>query len=227
MLLPLLKELGQGAKILDIGSLHFRMIHQAKKIKPMGLQFYAIDYMQPDELPEDIVFKKVDLNEEPIPFEQDTFDLVLAVHIIEHLKDPLHFFQECLRVLKPGGKIYLETPSERSLLLPGMPFQFDHFYSLSYFDDPTHQSRPWSPQALFRLTKLYGCTPIKAVYQFTWLHRLLFPFVFPLALLLRSGRLLQHIVWNSFGFTATLIAQKPLHLSGSPEFHYYLPKCRV
>lgn len=217
-------SLEEQGSVLDVGCLNFRITKMGEKLRPGKLRYFGVDYVDPDSMPEGFIFKKADLNHESLPFEDDSFDLVLAIHVLEHIKDPIAFFSECIRVCKPGGKIYFETPSERSLLLPGMPFQHDLFYSLSFFDDPTHTSRPWSPQSLYRLTKLFGCNPLKVRYMFTWLHRLALPFILPLALIIRNGRLLQHIVWNAVGWTSCLIAEKPLHIKGAPQFKYYIPR---
>lgn len=50
-----------------------------------------------------------DLNED-WPFKDNTYDSIVAIHIIEHLKDLLHFMNEAHRVLKAGGTLYIETP---------------------------------------------------------------------------------------------------------------------
>jgi predicted SAM-dependent methyltransferase len=49
-----------------------------------------------------------DLNED-WPFDDESFDELLAMHVIEHLQDGVHFLNECWRLLKPGGTIHLET----------------------------------------------------------------------------------------------------------------------
>jgi 2-polyprenyl-3-methyl-5-hydroxy-6-metoxy-1,4-benzoquinol methylase len=45
-----------------------------------------------------------------LPFVSDTFDVVLASEIVEHLWDPNSFFDEAFRVLKKGGKLIISTP---------------------------------------------------------------------------------------------------------------------
>lgn len=65
-----------------------------------------------------------DLNK-PYPFEDNTFDAILSLHIVEHLKDMIHYMDECWRVLKEGGEMYLETP------LAGANTELE-------FADPTH-----------------------------------------------------------------------------------------
>lgn len=82
---------------------------------------------------------------------------MVANHVLEHVPDPIALVMECVRVCRPGGRVYLEAPPERSLWLPGVPFRHDLFCSFSYYDDPTHNSRPWTPQSLYRLARYLGC----------------------------------------------------------------------
>ena len=42
--------------------------------------------------------------------ENDSFDVALMMHVIEHVPDPVEIFRDVFRVLKPGGVFVLETP---------------------------------------------------------------------------------------------------------------------
>jgi SAM-dependent methyltransferase len=48
-------------------------------------------------------------------FPDESFDMVSARHLIEHLPDPNRFMAEIARILKPGGYLYIRTPSSRAL----------------------------------------------------------------------------------------------------------------
>jgi SAM-dependent methyltransferase len=61
-----------------------------------------------------------------------TYDLVIMSHVIEHLKKPEVVAAQLCRKLKPGGHLYLEFPSLRSLSLPSMEG------TMQFCDDPTH-----------------------------------------------------------------------------------------
>ncbi len=50
-----------------------------------------------------------------IPFENGTFDLVIANHVLEHVLDDLKALAEIHRVLKPGGHAILQTPYSAKL----------------------------------------------------------------------------------------------------------------
>jgi len=65
-----------------------------------------------------------DLNVTPYPFEENSFDIVIAEHVIEHLDDVIKTLEEIHRILKPGGRFYMEVP---------------HYSSNNHFTDPTHK----------------------------------------------------------------------------------------
>ncbi|MFL6038116.1 MAG: class I SAM-dependent methyltransferase [Gaiellaceae bacterium] len=64
------------------------------------------DYRRGDELVYLDVRKR-------FPLPDASFDLVFSEHVIEHLTyaDGQHCLRECLRVLRPGGRIRIATPS--------------------------------------------------------------------------------------------------------------------
>jgi predicted SAM-dependent methyltransferase len=49
---------------------------------------------------------------EPLPFEDESFDVVYHSHVIEHLRreDVIRFLRECCRVLRPGGILRVAIP---------------------------------------------------------------------------------------------------------------------
>jgi SAM-dependent methyltransferase len=51
-----------------------------------------------------------DLNLLPWHIAENSFDEVIGLHVVEHLNSLINFMNECHRVLKPGGSLYLETP---------------------------------------------------------------------------------------------------------------------
>lgn len=47
-----------------------------------------------------------------LPFKDDYFDSAVSVSVLEHTSDPVLYLQEILRVVKPGGKLYLAFPNK-------------------------------------------------------------------------------------------------------------------
>jgi len=48
---------------------------------------------------------------EQLPYDDDTFDLVTALDVVEHLDDDLAGLREMGRVLRPGGRVLLFVPT--------------------------------------------------------------------------------------------------------------------
>lgn len=48
------------------------------------------------------------LNDTPLPFEDNQFDFSFASHILEHIKEPVEFLKEVVRISRSG---YIEVPS--------------------------------------------------------------------------------------------------------------------
>ena len=89
-------------------------------------------------------------------FPDNHFDLVTAVHLIEHLDDPKAFVKEIYRILKPNGRLMLKTPNADAL--------GRRYFGADWFpnDIPRHLVM-FEPKTLKRLVTSEGFT----VDQFT------------------------------------------------------------
>lgn len=72
-----------------------------------------------------------DLTKFPYPFKNESVDAIFSSHFVEHLDgtERIKFFNECYRILKPGGKMRLLHP---------------YYKSVRAVQDPTHK---WPPIA--------------------------------------------------------------------------------
>lgn len=60
----------------------------------------------------DITLKAANGERDPWPYQDNSFDLVTGMEILEHLAlDPYFFYTEAARVLKPGGHLLITTPN--------------------------------------------------------------------------------------------------------------------
>jgi ubiquinone/menaquinone biosynthesis C-methylase UbiE len=158
-----------GKQILDIGAgmgfmaqLLGRHIHDRGGIPSESIT--ACDLYPEYFSYKEIICKKVEFINE-LPFGDGSFDIVYAVEVIEHLKDPYGFIQEMFRVVRPGGKVIITTPniltlaSRFSYLLAGF---FELFGPLSFDkEDVRHQwghIMPLSAYYLNHAMRTCGCT---------------------------------------------------------------------
>jgi SAM-dependent methyltransferase len=79
-----------------------------------------------------------DLNELPWPWEDESFDHIVASAVLEHLRiDLVQSLDECWRILRPGGSLRCKVPywkADRSYSDPTHHWQFT--LSTFHFFDP-------------------------------------------------------------------------------------------
>jgi SAM-dependent methyltransferase len=57
----------------------------------------------------------VKLDIQHVPFDKDTFDVVICNHVLEHVPDDRQAMREIYRILKPGGFAILQVPMDPGL----------------------------------------------------------------------------------------------------------------
>jgi len=131
----------KGDKLLDIGCGRGDF---TKGFKDLGLDVTGIDREQGDsEFLRGIdVRLQDDLENNPFPFKDGSFDVVFFKSVIEHIRNPDNFMKETLRVLKPGGRVITMTPDWQSQMF-------------IFYDDPTHV-HPYTAAGLKDLFLMYG-----------------------------------------------------------------------
>lgn len=122
----LASEERKDIKILDVGAGHGAF---SKKLYEMGYEVEACDLFPEIFYYDKITCKKADLTQ-PLPYEDNQFEAIIAIEVMEHILDHEVFFREVKRILKPGGKLYISTPNILSLksrmrfLLSGFYYSF-------------------------------------------------------------------------------------------------------
>lgn len=92
-----------------------------------------------------------DIENEALPFENNTFDVIFSKSFIEHLYYPERYLKEAYRVLKPGGILITLVPD------------WEANYKI-YFDDFTHRT-PFTKVSLCDAYQMFGFEDSK-VYKF-------------------------------------------------------------
>jgi 2-polyprenyl-3-methyl-5-hydroxy-6-metoxy-1,4-benzoquinol methylase len=63
--------------------------------------------------------------------ENGAFDLVILVHVIEHLRSPAAALKKIHGMLRPGGHLHVECPNLAGHSAPGKQFHFAHIYNFT------------------------------------------------------------------------------------------------
>jgi ubiquinone/menaquinone biosynthesis C-methylase UbiE len=113
-----------SGKLLEVGTSHF--IPLALKDLNIPVDITVTDFnldKEPlgkltcslNEKFTEVNVARLNIEEQPLPFENETFDVVILCEVIEHMEvDPMFMLSEINRVTKQGGKLILTTPNATS-----------------------------------------------------------------------------------------------------------------
>ena len=204
-----LKTLGKytdkkDLKILDVGSgSHSSTI--TKKWLP-NCHYTGVDRdVSYDNTEEDVQnmdeFFQLDLTEldySKIP--DDTYDIIIMSHVIEHLYNGDKVLPLLCKKLKKGGLFYIEFPCEASASFPSKK------ETLNFFDDNTHV-RIWSIKEVANIFMSEGFNVKMAGKNRSWINIALMPIKIPLQLIAK-GYVRGGVYWDWYGFADYLVAEK-------------------
>ena len=153
-------------RFLEIGSgkgTHLRIFSSI-----LNGEFYGAD-VEPHKVENCTVFA-VDLENDPLSFDDNYFDVIFSKSVIEHVRNTENFLSEAKRVLKPGGILVIMTPDWQS--------QMKCFY-----DDPTHV-KPFTKHSMsavlsmkeFREIRIQDFMQLPSTWKFPtlrWLYMLI------------------------------------------------------
>ena len=132
-------------------------------------------------------------------------DAITCMHLIEHLHSLASLLAEAARLLKPGGRIYFETPHPKTLTLPSPGGTAAGTFTMNFFDDLTHV-RPVALGALAQQVRGAGLEVAASGTSRNWL----FAAAWPLFLLLPPSRQKFTARAHWLGWSACLAARRPL-----------------
>lgn len=113
----------RGQKLLEPGCGRGEFLDAFRNL---GMECYGLD-LSPSagEFLNNIEVKQANIEKEPMPFEDNFFDVVYSKSLMEHLRHPDTYLKEVYRILKPGGTVLC--------LIPDWEANYK-----TYFDDYTH-----------------------------------------------------------------------------------------
>jgi ubiquinone/menaquinone biosynthesis C-methylase UbiE len=142
-------EMKHQSKMLEIGCGRGEML---QNFKELGLKVQGIDLSpKAPEFQKDIDIKVGNVEEENLPYEDNSFDIIYSKSVLEHFYYPERYIKEAYRVLKPNGLILTLVPD------------WESNYKI-YFDDYTHRT-PFTTISLNDILKIHNFKDVH-VYKF-------------------------------------------------------------
>ena len=133
-------SLKKESRILEMGCGRGEFLNEFTKLGMNGfgidLSNFAKDYCDNAEI------KVVDISKDPVPYPDNSFDIVFSKSFIEHFYYPEEIFKEAYRVLKPSGILINLTP------------EWNYIYK-SFYDDYTHRT-PFTKKSLEDIHHIAG-----------------------------------------------------------------------
>jgi len=188
-----------GKHLLDIGSGKGNHLvgFSRKGIKCSGLDKRD----ECVEILDEFDIRNCDIESEPFPFEENSFDFVFSKSVLEHLTNADNFLSQAKRMLKPGGLAVLMCPDWGS--------QYKIFW-----DDYTHV-KAWTRKGLQNALKIHGFNNVKCKYfrqlPILWRHPWLSIFcsiisILPESFKWRDRQETTHRKWVRFSKEKMLLA---------------------
>jgi len=142
-------NLSPNMKLLEPGCGRGEFLLNFQKL---GMNVQGVDIsMEAKDYSSKLKIEICDVENEALPFQSNTFDVIFSKSFIEHLHNPEIYLQEAFRVLKPGGFLITLVPD------------WESNYK-TYFDDFTHRT-PFTKPSLRDAYKIFNFEDV-SVYKF-------------------------------------------------------------
>jgi SAM-dependent methyltransferase len=105
------KYLPQSSRVVDLAAGEGAF---SVELKRRGHEVLAVDASRESWKAPEIDLRVQNLDGEfadELLTENEKFDAVVAIEIIEHLENPFNFARQCAKLLKPNGLLFLSTPN--------------------------------------------------------------------------------------------------------------------
>jgi ubiquinone/menaquinone biosynthesis C-methylase UbiE len=106
----LVRALGEVGDALDLGCGDGRLTRELRARSVVGADVSVVALARAQARVIDGRFVRIE-PDQPLPFDDGSFDLVLCAETLEHVRDVQLLLSEVRRVLRPEGKLAVTTPS--------------------------------------------------------------------------------------------------------------------
>lgn len=164
-------ELSKGVKILDLGCGRGEFLRGFIRC---GLTGYGVDQssIAKSVCPEAEILQS-DLENEPLPYDDNTFDVVFSKSVLEHFYYPEKLVKEIYRIIRPGGLVITMVPD------------WEAVYK-TFYEDYTHRT-PFTVNSLRDIFLINGFNDVRTEkfrqLPFLWSMPWLQPFSLLVALI--------------------------------------------
>jgi len=106
--IPVLSIIGDGNSILEIGAgsgVLTRILHKTNNVSCIDLSLSNVNKL----IENGLNAYQINIESQPLPFPDNTFDKIIMIEVIEHLFEPYYPLSEIKRVLKDNGELIIST----------------------------------------------------------------------------------------------------------------------
>ncbi len=132
----------EGSKLLDVGCGRGDFLYGFTNC---GIDAIGIDGAKTDDKN---MVGGIDFESDKFPFEDNSIDVIFSKSVLEHIHNPDSMMTECIRVLKPCGRIIAMVPDWKTCMY-------------IYYDDHTHV-QPYTAIGLRDCLRMHGFRDVES-----------------------------------------------------------------
>jgi SAM-dependent methyltransferase len=198
-----IQSLPAHARVLDVGcgnNSPMKTKTQRPDLDYTGMDVGDYNQTAPKQFADKYLIRDPEHFSEAIEELEGQMDAVISSHNIEHCNQPERVIRAMLRVIRPGGAMYMAFPAEASLRFPSRRG------TLNFHDDPTHLAVPNWDAMIGKIQEAGFEVEYSA-------RRYRPPFLFAMGLILEplSALLRKSFspTWALYGFESVLWVRRP------------------